>query len=93
MIEFIKDQWDKILGVLTSIGVAVFLFYRRFFRVEDTLAKHIQDDQELKKKLDAGIADLGEMKVQLARHDVIVSETRDDVKELRADVKKLLERP
>lgn len=90
MIEFIKGSWDKVLSILVSIAVAGFVFYRRFLRVEDKLAEHIKADDDLKSELKAGLAKLGTMELRAERHEVLITETRDDVKELREDMKELL---
>lgn len=99
MWTWIQSQWDKLLTFLISAIVAIFVFYKRVFKVEDSLNAHIADDKELAKRLDAGVSTIAELRVSTARQDVVLTETRvdikelkDDVREIRGDIKKLLSR-
>lgn len=90
MLEFIKSQWEKIVSIIISAVVALVVFYKRFLKVEDQLAQHIADDQELKKDLKAGVEQINAMKVEQVEHKIVLNETRDDVRELKQDVKDIL---
>lgn len=90
MFEFIKDQWEKIVSIIISAVVALVVFYKRFLKVEDQLAQHIADDQELKKDLKTGVEQINAMKVEQVEHKIVLNETRDDVRELKQDVKDIL---
>ena len=90
MIDWLKDNWEKVVSIVVSAAVAIGVFYKRFIRVEDQLAQHLKDDQELKKELKAAVEKVGDMNVRMAEQKAVLDETRDDVRELRSDVKDIL---
>lgn len=99
MIDWVKNQWVALLAFLLSIVIATFTFYRRVFRLEDVLKDHKIEEENHQKRLEATLKDLGDMKVQMARQDSTLTATNDkvdslhdDVREMRIDIRKVLER-
>lgn len=99
MIDWVKNQWVALLAFLLSIVVATFTFYRRVFRLEDMIKDHKAEEENHQKHLEATLKDLGDMKVQMARQDSTLTATNDkvdsihdDVREMRIDIRKVLER-
>lgn len=101
MKEWIADNWDKLAGLVLTVGGTLLLIYRRFIRmetrieqVERRLDEHIEEDDQLRTRLDHVLerveAQNGELRATLAAATATLEATRDDVLEIRADVRALM---
>ena len=106
MLDWAKDNWDKLLSIAVAVVGAIFAVYHKVIGIqkkteiiETKLEDHISDDENLKLKLDKLIDRMDKfmehsasLNLSVASHEIIIKETREDIKELREDVRFLIRR-
>lgn len=101
--NWLVKNWEAILGLIATVSGTFLAVYKRFTRMEDriqmleqSLDKHVKEDREMRVRLDEIVARLDnqatDVRMLVASHETLLKETRQDLREVRDDIKELLSR-
>lgn len=100
MIDWARDNWDKLLSFLVAFLGAAFALYRKIHRKvigietkvdlnEKAINAHITDDQQLRDRLDKIIDKMDRSSEQFSSLNITVASHEVIIKEIREDIKEL----
>jgi len=106
MLNWIVNNWDKLATFAIALGGAVYAVLKRIGKLETRMDSsdqrvddHIAEDGRMHSsmeavlgKLDVRLDQMTERLTMVSTHDAILEEMSLDIRELRVDIRRLLER-